>query len=133
MQKIEKSDYHKLALSKRVEWVGSKLPESTTRTTKWVCNLCGRELNKSYQAMRSYPNPCRCRSGTIKTPQDYRNLAKILAKQLSADVQFPNQDYPKNTYEKVIWVINGTEVSESYHNLAYYDQIPEHIRDVING
>lgn len=133
MRRIERSDYHKLAHNKKVEWVDRDLPVSTVKSTRWRCSLCGRDLQKSYQAMRSYPNPCRCRSGTIKTPQDYRNLAKLLSKQMGRDVRFPNQDYPQNTYEKVLWIIDGVEISESYHNLAYYDHIPEHIKDAING
>jgi hypothetical protein len=133
MRRIEKSDYHKLANKKKVLWIGSRLPSSTIESTQWKCDLCGRELQKSYQAMRSYPNPCRCRSGTIKTPDDYRALAKSLSRQLSCDVEFPNQDYPKNTYDKVLWLFNDVEISESYHNLAYYDKIPEYIKSAING
>ena len=131
MNKIEKRDYNNLAKSKKVLWLGNKLPKTTYAATHWECLLCGRGLSKSYQRMKNYPNACRCRSGTIKTPDDYKKLASVLSERFSATFTFPSQDYPKNTYGKVTWVVNGVEVIENYHNLAYYDSLPEHVKKLL--
>jgi len=132
MHKKEQSDYHNLARSKQTKWTGEKLPQSTTESTTWECLQCGRPLQKSYHKMRTGKNPCRCHSDSIKTPDDYRDLARMLSVKYSQDFWFQNQDYPQNTYEKVIWTVNGVKFTESYHNLAYYNSLPEHIRSLIN-
>lgn len=131
MQKIERRDYRNIAKKSKVQWLGKKLPIATHVSTQWECLLCGRVLNKSYQRMKNYKNACRCRSNSIKTPTDYRSLAFKLSERFSTKIEFPEQEYPQNTYQKVIWIINSVKISETYHNLAYHDGLPKIIKNLL--
>lgn len=133
MRKLEKSDYRKIAEKHEMKWLGDALPDLSTESTQWECLVCGKVTQKSYHRMQVGKNPCRCRSNSIKTPEDYRKLARRLSKKYLIDIKFPNQSYPKNTYQKVIWTVLGVEVNEAYHNVAYRDSLPESMKNVIKG
>lgn len=132
MTRNTKTDYYNLAKEKQMSWVGGALPDNVRVSTLWQCNLCDRKVQKSYSKMKDGKNPCRCRSNSIITPDQYRDLADEISQRYKVRMIFIHPVPAKNTYEKVMWEIDGHQFEESYHNLAYYDKpvgiINEYIR-----
>lgn len=71
-----KSDYYKLAESRRFKWVGKVLPKNIQTKTWWECIKCGYKWEARYNDIYN-GNGCPSCSGRLcKTEKDYYELAK---------------------------------------------------------
>lgn len=102
--------YNGLAEKSKCQLVGD-VPNRATIPTQWVCLVCGRNLNKSYNAMK-YHSICVCRSEMVLKREDYQALAERLG------VKWLGQ-YPPNSKVVVSWSGTSGVFLASYHQLAY--------------
>lgn len=95
-------------------------PQRATMPTLWRCDVCGRELEKSVNAIM-WHSPCICRTPLTLKPNDYSELANRLG------IQWQNE-YPHNNKVKVSWIgVHGESFKASYTELAY-DFIPSRLK-----
>lgn len=96
------NDYHALAKTKELEWIGGTLPQNTNTKTDWKCNY-GHITNATYKSIRRNNNCTKCRKITSwnenrkKTAQDYHALAA------EKNIEWIGHRVPPNTNVVTLW------------------------------
>jgi hypothetical protein len=91
--------------------IGETAPTVSTPTW-WRCDVCGRELHKSMNAIIHH-SPCVCRTEMTLKAHDYETLATQLG------ITWSGQ-YPVNNKIKIEWFgRGGISFYASYSELAY--------------
>jgi hypothetical protein len=96
------SDYHALAHSRNLQWIGNDIPQSTKQRTYWRCEH-GHEWETSYQSICNSLNGCRkcydvrvgnrCRD----TAEDYHAIAD------QHGIEWRGNVVPKTNHIKTLW------------------------------
>lgn len=95
----------------RMTLLGDIAP-TVSSPTMWSCDVCGRVLKKSLNAI-IFHSPCVCRTQMTLKASDYESLANQLG------IQWSGQ-YPINNKVRIEWFgKGGVSFPASYSELAY--------------
>lgn len=117
--------YQALAAECDLTFMEADSPQSARTACRWRCNRCHRLLEKSYNAVKYNPNPCRCRVTTLQA-EDYHALAATLYLRWCGEI------LPENVHSLTIWWSGKRKVyfEAAYEHLAY-GKIPEDLQEFV--
>jgi hypothetical protein len=115
-------DYHALAKSKRLEWIGGTLPKNTNTKTRWKCKL-GHITNATFKSISRNNNCTKCGKVTSwnesrkKTAQDYHDLAA------EKNIEWIGHRVPPNTNVATLWQCErGHKTKRTYQCVKHTEQ-----------
>jgi ribosomal protein S27AE len=111
-QKYFKQDYHDLAKTKNILWIGTTLPRNIGINTKWKCLSCGYEYNSNFSNVRKFLGCRQCVGNKKDITLDYYNKieTRFNIKRIS--------EIPTNSHSKIQWKCDkGHILNYSYQEL----------------
>lgn len=126
-------DYHNLAKSKGIKWIGSELPSYANETTEWEC-VCGTKVKNSYYTVYWKTGLCRkCAYAQVgrKKQLSIKNYIEIGKEK---NFYWLGKSVPRNVEIHTSWqcLICGHKWEASYHSIRNTDNCPVCVRR-ING
>jgi hypothetical protein len=104
-------DYHDLAKSRGLQWIGKRLPKNNKHKTAWRCPK-GHEWETMYTVISRGSGCPHCIGNIRHIEQDYHNLAK------SRGLQWIGKRSPKSAHHKTTWRCpKGHEWEARYNNI----------------
>lgn len=123
--RLVKKDYHKLAESKKIKWVGKSLPKTTKVKTKWKCSN-NHEFMAAYTNIKSGWGCPYCSGKVRKVEKDYYNLAK------EKGIRWLGY-FPETTHSDTLWGCSNNHKFKSTYNRIQQGCGCPHCKNFVNG